>query len=88
MKSNPERPIEWRAITLAGGPTPVWRELKKKNKGANYETVKRWAKGHQIAPWAVIPICNMCGGMFQPHQLRPDIFDESHKVKVVAEVEA
>lgn len=74
-----KRPIEWRAITAAGGPKLVAEKT-----GFNIETIKRWGKGNPIAADAVYAICRATGGLFQPYDLRPDVFDERHQVEVTA----
>ena len=74
-----QKPIEWRAIMAAGAPRRVAEHT-----GYHEITVRKWATGKPIAADAVTTICRLGQGMFQPHQLRPDVFDESQRVEVTA----
>ena len=69
-----------KAIDAAGGPSAVARAFGKKS----HTTVIDWGLangGKGKAPSFLVPdLCRMGRGMFQPRQLRPDVFDESHDV--------
>lgn len=74
-----ERHINWRVIMAAGGPKKVATAT-----GYHENTVLSWTRGKAVAANAVIKICRMAGGAFQPYDLRPDVFDERHSVEVTA----
>lgn len=69
--------VSQRAIEAAGGASVIAREF-----DLTPTSVFQWGKRDNI-PAAYVPrICAMAHCLFQPHQLRPDIFDETQIVQV------
>jgi len=68
--------ITQRAIRAAGGPSAVARAF---NKAPS--TITAWGHKNQAEPDCIIELCTMTKGAFQPFQLCPEVFDESHNVE-------
>jgi hypothetical protein len=69
--------ITQRAIEAAGGPMAVARDFGKQS----HQSARQWGINNKFPAHLVIDLCKMTKGAFQPRQIRPDIFDESHDVK-------
>lgn len=67
--------ITQQAIAAAGGPTAVAAELDLTPSG-----VSQWGTANKIPQNRVIEVCRLTGGVFQPHQLRPDFFGSGVRV--------
>ena len=61
--------ITQQAIAAAGGATAVAGVLEITPGG-----VHKWGVENRVPENRVIPLCRLTGGVFQPHQLRPDFF--------------
>jgi DNA-binding transcriptional regulator YdaS (Cro superfamily) len=63
------------AIAAAGGPTKVadWLDV-------TPSAISQWGTANKVPENRVIELCRMTGGVFQPHQLRPDFFSEGVRV--------
>jgi DNA-binding transcriptional regulator YdaS (Cro superfamily) len=69
----------WRAINAAGGPSAVADALTTDDQKISRTRVWNWTQPARCIPAEhVVKICQLGGYAFQPRQLRPDVFDESH----------
>lgn len=68
--NNEPRGIVWRVVTAAGGRTRVARRF-----GISKNAVSEWIAKDTIPAHYVVDLCQLIGGgVFQPHQIRPDVF--------------
>lgn len=73
---TPMRSIEFRLIAAAGGPSAISRAL-----GNSPASVSEWHRRGQIPARHVIKLCELTNGLFQPHQIRPDIFEANQVIE-------
>jgi len=67
-----EKNISQRAIETAGGPTRLSEYF-----SVTPQAIRNWGLRNKIPAEHCFPISCLTGCVFQPHQLRPDIFDEN-----------
>ena len=63
------------AVAAAVGPSAVADEL-----GITPSGVSQWVSANRVPKKRVVPLCRLTGGVFQPHQIRPDVFDVGVRV--------
>lgn len=66
------------AIQAAGGIEKVAKEF-----GLSKPAIAAWCNyGRKVPIKHVIKLCQLTGGLFQPHDIRPEDFDEDQRVEV------
>jgi len=64
-----------KAIEVAGGPVKVAKRFE-----LTTGAVIHWQRKDKVPAANVVDLCHMTRGVFQPHQLRPDVFDPAVRV--------